>query len=85
MSTFLDMLLFPQAVNLLRPQGNFAILKTRKIWAEYPPGRQKSPAGAAAGSAEYIIERGGKMVEFDQFKYTLNGYQGPLVELRDSL
>ncbi|WP_300846722.1 peptide chain release factor 2 [uncultured Acetatifactor sp.] len=25
------------------------------------------------------------MVELDQFKYTLNNYQGPLVELRDSL
>ncbi|MCI8416273.1 MAG: peptide chain release factor 2 [Lachnospiraceae bacterium] len=25
------------------------------------------------------------MVELDQFKYSLNGYQGPLVELRDSL
>ena len=34
---------------------------------------------------ELYKERGGKMVELDQFKYTLNGYQGPLVELRDSL
>ena len=25
------------------------------------------------------------VVELDQFKYTLNGYEGPLEELRDSL
>ena len=25
------------------------------------------------------------MVELDQFKFILNGYEGPLVELRDSL
>ena len=39
----------------------------------------------AARARELYKERGGKMVELDQFKYTLNGYQGPLVELRDSL
>ena len=26
-----------------------------------------------------------EVVELDQFKYTLNGYEGPLEELRDSL
>jgi len=34
---------------------------------------------------EINIERGDIMVELDQFKFTLNGYQKPLEELRDSL
>lgn len=32
-----------------------------------------------------LKERGDYMVELDQFKFTLNSYQKPLIELRDSL
>ncbi len=32
-----------------------------------------------------LKERGDYMVELDQFKFTLNSYQKPLMELRDSL
>jgi hypothetical protein len=31
------------------------------------------------------IERGEIVVELDQFKYTLNSYTQPLIEVRDSL
>ena len=36
-------------------------------------------------SKKIIFERGERMVEFDQFKFILNQYEGPLVEVRDSL
>ena len=32
-----------------------------------------------------IIKEGDFVVELDQFKYILSGYEGPLVEVRDSL
>ncbi len=34
---------------------------------------------------EYNKERGGNVVELDQFKTIMNAYEEPLAEMRDSL
>ncbi len=41
--------------------------------------------GDPATAEKYKTERGGTMVELDQFKTALNALKGPFVEVRDSL